>query len=704
MTFEWSDLGGLVSRITDFYISISASPTWQLAALLASIALASITAIRAVYALKSYRLKKLVRKLDALRESGSLIRSFQDADFESAVRDYVEPYCSNIDPAGLDDLRNTVSVRQKVFETMDAELSRPERNFILVLADSGMGKTTLFLNMVAMELKKNEKNRRRMALVPLGQPGALKQISDIEDQRNTILLLDAYDEDSRAISHTTERMSELIEAAANYRSVVMTCRTQFFESDYALPGDTGLKRVAGRRAGEPIIYIWRTLYLQPFDATQIDYLIRRSIPIYRPRQRKKARLITSKIHDLAARPMLTALIPELSRSSKSANGLWDLYVFMVDSWLTRESSWIKPSQLRRLSQKLAVNLVVNRERRGGERISPQELVHDLDLTREAVMSWNMTGRSLLNRDAVGSIKFAHRSIMEFLFVWSFIEGENACAEVPWTNLMKEFLVSWGGSSSHDHRRAQEFFEMDLRKTQLFPCFDRKDDELVVDKSTSKVNQSSLATGQLGTWPENWWPLTSRIVEKDGVLRIYDFVRGAVWQVVATSGIQAREERDVHRERYVQAGQNPKSGTRWDATDLHHFLCLLDILGRMEKLFTVMDSREMYWVSNSGTSMQARVRSESDSPIPYPHLAALTTLSLEFPSSQTDALSKVSVDLYRSPESVVGSGPPALRVSLAFTNAEELWFEDRLSNTSWSIETAKKSILSSSPANPTISRH
>ena len=86
-----------------------------------------------------------------------------------------------------------------------------------------------------------------------------------------------------------------------------------------------------------------------------------------------------------------------------------------------------------------MNLYVNRESRRAEHIPREELVHIAREWKIPLDDWKLTGRSLLNRDAVGNYKFAHRSIMEYLFVQKFIHGDKSCGSVGWTDQMKLFL-------------------------------------------------------------------------------------------------------------------------------------------------------------------------------------------------------------------------------------------------------------------------
>lgn len=196
-----------------------------------------------------FKLEKLWRDrrhARLLMESAG-VRSFTSDDFRKARRFYIEPDCSNIDPSSEHDLRKAVSVQQPIFSALKEELS-PARghSHILVLADSGMGKTTLLLNLYVRQMRK--RSHQSIAIVPLNRSDAVDQIRRIENARGTILLLDALDEDSRAIGDYRQRLNELMQAAADFGKIVLTCRTQFFESDHAIPEQTGIYRVDPRSA------------------------------------------------------------------------------------------------------------------------------------------------------------------------------------------------------------------------------------------------------------------------------------------------------------------------------------------------------------------------------------------------------------------------------------------------------------------------
>lgn len=91
-------------------------------------------------------------------------------------------------------------------------------------------------------------------------------------QRKTILLLDALDEDVLAAEDLKSRLNSLVRATFRYKTVILTCRTQFFPSESEEPHAT-------------------TLYKFSLDGRTYDYFKKiylsrhsdKSKPIYRHR-------------------------------------------------------------------------------------------------------------------------------------------------------------------------------------------------------------------------------------------------------------------------------------------------------------------------------------------------------------------------------------------------------------------------------------
>lgn len=252
------------------------------------------------------------------------------------------------------------------------------------------------------------------------------------DKENTILLLDAFDEDIKAVIDYKARMIEILDSVTSFRKVIFTCRTQFFPSKDEEPTDT-----SDITFGENIKHSIHKLYLSAFDEKDIiKYLFKKYelnfIKLYR------AYHLVKKCPSLMFRPMLLTYIDDLLKGRLIYNYSYEMYFEMIDKWVTREA--LKPAvrsrhtgvytyeeKLWNFSYDLAINLYNNREKRGGYTISLEELgrlIEDKNIDSEMLSIGDSTGRSLLNRNSSGQFKFAHKSILEFLLAYKIFHDPN----------------------------------------------------------------------------------------------------------------------------------------------------------------------------------------------------------------------------------------------------------------------------------------
>ena len=357
----------------------------------------------------------------------------------NSTRYYVPPNCSSVDPAQEAEIRQVKVAKQKLFEMIDEHLAEDSANrHLLLLADSGMGKSSFVLNYYARNQRLPKRKRQRLAVVPLGIPDAEEYIAKIKQPRDTVIFLDAFDEDTKAIKDHRGRLLDLMHACRHFKRVLITCRTQFFASDIEIPRETGIARVGPRKAGEGGTYEFWKLYLSPLSDAQVDAYLRKRYR-WSLGKRKQAAALVKKIPLLSVRPMLLAYIPDLLESGKHIAYSFQLYEVMIEQWLARESRWVKPEDLRQFSERLAVDLHRNKEQRGAERIPRSELTQLAKTWNIPLDDWQLKDRSLMNRDAEGNWKFAHRSIMEYLFVKRLMENDANCRGAKLTDLMKAFL-------------------------------------------------------------------------------------------------------------------------------------------------------------------------------------------------------------------------------------------------------------------------
>jgi hypothetical protein len=375
--------------------------------------------------------------------------AFDKATIERATQCYIWPKCSNIDPAQEQEMRHAlVATREDLFAKVDYFLDEDQiHRHLLILADSGTGKTSFVLNYYAHNARRPVRKRHKLVIVPLGIRDADEILKGIPQPDETAVFLDALDEDTKAIKDHRERVRELMGLCGRFKRVVITCRTQFFPKDEEIPVETGTVRIGPRKAGEKGAYDFVKLYLSPFDDQDVKRYLWRSYPFWAWYERQKAYDLALKIPLLSVRPMLLAHIPDIVAAGVEIMHSYQLYEAMVDAWLERESSWANKEALRQFSEYLAVNLYLKREDRGMERVPHRELGPLAQTWGIPLDTWQISSRSLLNRDAEGNYKFAHRSVMEYLFILQLKHENKQCVRAELTDQMKRFLMEMlmGGS-------------------------------------------------------------------------------------------------------------------------------------------------------------------------------------------------------------------------------------------------------------------
>lgn len=362
--------------------------------------------------------------------------AYTEDEIKNAVRLYIEPDCSQMDPAGESDIRHAVLIRDSLFKNVNKFLdSGGSGKHLLVLADSGMGKTTFTLQFYWQNHKTSWNKKKRVAIVPLGRKNAVNAIKKIDRQNETILILDAFDEDTEALLDHKSRINELMEVAQDFKRVIVTSRTQFFSSDEEIPKETGVAIVSPRNnIGRT--YKFYKLYLAPFNDNQVKQYIKKRFRFWQFSKRARTYKLVERVPELIVRPMLLAHIPDLAIESKiSINSLAEFYSYMVETWLKREEGWVAPELLKNFSEKLAVDIFLNKDIRSMERISPNELNRLLNQNMPDSEHWKFKTRSFINRDAEGNYKFSHRSFMEYFFILAYLNGDKSCLSVKWTDMM-----------------------------------------------------------------------------------------------------------------------------------------------------------------------------------------------------------------------------------------------------------------------------
>ena len=368
---------------------------------------------------------------------------FDTETIKRATRCYIRPDCSNVDPNQEAEIRLAHMTKEPLFANVDRFLAKDHYGrHLLVLADSGMGKTAFTLNYYVYNQRRPKRKRHRIVVVPLGVKDPEKLIDAVSSPQEVCLFLDALDEDQLAVIDHRERVRILMDCCEKFRRVLITCRTQFFLRDEEIPKETGVLKLGPRKPGESGEYEFWKIYLCSFDDYKIKHFLRKRYAFFQLGKRRKAEEIVKKIPTLSIRPMILTYIPDLIEEERAINTMTDLYAIIVDAWLDREKRWVPEKEdLYAFSKNLAMDIYLKKPERGREALAGEDIQSLADGWGIRLEGWQMTGRSLLNRDAGGNFKFAHRSIMEYLFVLGFLELEPSDRPGDeWTDLMKAFVL------------------------------------------------------------------------------------------------------------------------------------------------------------------------------------------------------------------------------------------------------------------------
>ena len=376
--------------------------------------------------------------------------------------------------------------------------------FYLVLADSGMGKTTFMINLYLQYLEgmQGKENAYEMKLLYLGYPEVDEEIKEWVKQkkdRRTILLLDAFDEDAQAAKDYKKRMDELVGLTKNFREVVITSRTQFFPNEEEIPGEI---RVPRPGTDNPGFHRFRVMYLSPFDRSDIERYLKKKYPGKGAKvkaKREKALQIVERSPRLMVRPMLLAHMDDfLEDNTKAYQYTHEIYEALIEKWIIREGRR-KPKAERegfmkdlRLFSKEFAWFIFKKWKKEKVLVANKKEVEDYGLLFLAYLSeQDIRSRSLLNRDAEGNLKFSHKSILEYFLAKEILSTPA---------LLKEFLSFEGW----------DMIELFLGEFGLLPEMQRVEGGSFErgSKEESPVHMVYLPSYEIGKFPitQKQWQL------------------------------------------------------------------------------------------------------------------------------------------------------------------------------------------------------
>lgn len=364
---------------------------------------------------------------------------FSLQEIKKATQYFIPTQCQNVDPSREYEPKKSYAFATKeplipffirrVFTNGDQD-----NRFYIILGDSGMGKTTLMINLYLKYINLIRRKKYKIKLLPLGFPEIDSYISNIEDKENTILLLDAFDEDNLAVMDHRERMNDLINKIINFRVIIFTCRTQFFPTESDEPGETGIFKFGTEKGS----HVFRKMYISPFDNKDIKKYLNKKFSFFNFRKKNIAKRIVENSPNLMVRPMLLSYIDDFISSKKQYENSYSIYEEMINKWIERESKRIQlnnrekfKEELYKFTKEIAMDIFENRNIRKGLFINSDDIKPFAEKHKIELNEMEMKSRSLLNRNAKGQYKFSHKSILEYYFALESLKDINRI------NILKE---------------------------------------------------------------------------------------------------------------------------------------------------------------------------------------------------------------------------------------------------------------------------
>jgi formylglycine-generating enzyme required for sulfatase activity len=365
----------------------------------------------------------LVKKIKQIREDQgqafSKIHKIALCDPQELADYYVEPDCQDIIPAN-NRTEDEMVAKQPILENIDRFFKQPtyhnKNNQLFILADAGMGKSSLLAMLKLLHVSGLWPQYSVCELKKLGK-GTLEQIKKLDKKQNTILLLDAFDEDPKAHGNVLTRLLDILESTQIYSKVIITCRTRFFQNV-----EKHAEVVAGRfHIGPFNCYI---KYLSFFNNQKVYQYLSKRFPKrflgvgFNQKKRDDARSIIVKMGSLRCRPVLLNCTDDLFSAKSTAEGdrnEYRLFNRLFDSWLKRicaNKNEISASDLHDGCINLAVWMQIHK-RSHISRHEIDELIEKIPVLKNITQIDWMNNGLLLKMNSDGDYRFLHNSVQEF---------------------------------------------------------------------------------------------------------------------------------------------------------------------------------------------------------------------------------------------------------------------------------------------------
>lgn len=294
-----------------------------------------------------------------------------------------------------------------------------------ILGGTGMGKSTFsaYLFYKYINYYKYKECKYPICIKYLGQKDVmsdLRKMSEKNDVSQSILILDALDENRDAANDTKAFLEEIEEITDKYRMVILTSRTQFFPNKESEP----TKGNVIQNSHSNRFLFWERIYISPFDKEETQRYLETKFKVP-SKEYSKAIIIADLSNDLMMRPMILSYVDYLlDLADNKIIMVSEIYVRIIDKWLSDECEGqaLGKSDLFAFSKNLSFYIYEKWKQSGDSYVTEEEFQNFLSQNNYQDIPYSFRGRSLVNRRGDGSVKFSHKSIWEFFLAINSIEN------------------------------------------------------------------------------------------------------------------------------------------------------------------------------------------------------------------------------------------------------------------------------------------
>lgn len=408
----------------------------------------------------------------ARKQQNAYIHEALDHDFKEYLgkenqRQYIETQFLSFPPHEFDEPNKatTATTREPMDKFCDRifKADNPNERVYMVLAGSGMGKTTFMVNVFCHYVKQNMTRKGLpldIRLMRLDDEKILEDIRKLSDDdsikpEKTILLLDALDENRYASENFAEFKLKLEDAMEPFGLVMITCRDQFFDNEKSIPTSTNWVAVTKDKN----LISYNKIYISPFSDEDIKKYLTKKYKKNK-KKRKQATHIAEKCKVLMARPLLLSYMDDLLDGNSEFKTIYDIYRVLIDKWLQREVNNIQDKEARSEQKKMlydfsigiAQTIYQNWKDTKSMLLSPEQMNGFMTHFHYSKVPYELKRRSLINRNVSGYYKFAHKSFLEFFLAQEYFNNPTTNFDFEGIDMARRF---YGEMCISDYRNWQE---------------------------------------------------------------------------------------------------------------------------------------------------------------------------------------------------------------------------------------------------------